>query len=110
MLSPGEGTEGDDLVDPVEELGAEGLPEGNFVGVVCPSGTLEAEGALGSFPGTDIAGQDKHHVFEADHVTRCVGHARIIEGLQEKIPDIGMSFFKLIEQHHAEGLVSNTVE
>ncbi len=51
--------------------------------------------------GAQVRGHDQDRVAEVHHVALAIGHAAVIQDLQKGIPDFGVRFLDLIEQHHA---------
>ena len=68
----------DDLVHPVQELGAEVLAE-----------------RLGR---ADVGGHDDHRVAEVDRAALAVGQAPVVEDLQEHVEDLGVRLLDLVEE------------
>jgi hypothetical protein len=105
--------EDDDLVDAVEELGAEVALQrvGDLVlhalvahGLV---GLGEADVGLAQVAGPEVRGHDEHGVAEVDRATLAVGEAALLEDLQQRVEHVGVGLLDLVEQHHAERLAAH---
>mmetsp|Transcript_3026 Transcript_3026/g.11268 ORF Transcript_3026/g.11268 Transcript_3026/m.11268 type:complete len:911 (+) Transcript_3026:148-2880(+) len=101
--------EDDDLVEAVEELGAEVVLEllvdelldalvGGVLGVVVE---LEAEAAAALLDdgGADVGGEDDEGVLEVDHATLGVGEAAILKNLKHHVEDVGVRLLNLVKEH-----------
>ena len=93
--------EDDDLVDPVEELGAEHLLE------LVQEQALDALVlalhlvALRDQRGADVARHDDDRVLEVDGAALVVGEAPVVEDLQQHVEDVGVRLLDLVEQDDA---------
>ncbi len=94
--------EHDDLVDAVDELGPElrlhlrqdrGLDEAGIVAL-----------HLLDHVRAEVGGHHDHGVLEIHGAALAVGHAAVVEHLQEHVEHVGVSLFDLVEQDHAVGL------
>jgi hypothetical protein len=94
-----EGVEDDDIVDAVEELGAEVLAQDAHDAL---GGLGEAFFALGPGGGelrcAEVRGHDEDGVLEVDGPAFGVGEAAVVEDLQEDVEDIGVRLFDLVEE------------
>ena len=103
--------EDDDLVDAVDELGAEvSAQHVHHLGL----GLLVflAGGATGLQPTLDdvraqVRGGDDDGIGEIHHPALAVGEPPVVEHLQQDVVDVGVRFFDLIEQQHAVGLATH---
>ncbi|KAG0751077.1 hypothetical protein G6F24_014663 [Rhizopus arrhizus] len=103
--------EDDDLVDAVEELGAEvSAQHVHHLGL----GLLVflAGGATGLQPTLDdvraqVRGGDDDGIGEIHHPALAVGEPPVVEYLQQDVVDVGVRFFDLIEQQHAVGFATH---
>src|ERR1700687_5079593 len=90
--------EDDDVVDAVEELGAEVLPERvrhlrlDHSAVI--SSVLENVGA------PDVRRHDNDGVPEIDRAPLRIGEPSIVQDLEKDVEYIGMCFFDFVEEHH----------
>ena len=97
-----------DVVDTVEELGAEQaleLAHRTAADLVCRE-TLLARGAkadtriLGDLAGADVRRHDDHRVAEIDRLALAVRETALLEHLQQDVEDVGVCLLDLIEEHH----------
>src|SRR3712207_2775439 len=97
--------EDDDLVDPVEELGTEDLPElardpalHLLVGEALLA-AAEAQG-LGLVDGlsSDVGGHDEDHVLEVHSATLRVGELAILQDLEKDVEDVRVRLLDLVEE------------
>ena len=92
--------EDDDLVDPVQELGAEVLAQ------LLPDalgGALErigpGLGGLDERRRADVAGHDHDRVLEVDRPALRVGQAAVVEQLEQDVEHVGVRLLDLVEEH-----------
>src|SRR5713101_3952082 len=102
---PRQRVEHDDVVDPIDELRAEGaleLVEDLFLHLVVrlalALGQEAWSRALADEARAQIRGHDEDGVLEVDHVTHGVREAAVVEDLQEHVEDIGMGLLDLVEE------------
>ena len=100
--------EHDDLVDTVEELGPEGILERLLDLLVSLTVFIRSlrlqkteRAALVDVLGAQVGGHDQDGVAEIDDIALSVGHAAVVQDLQQGIPDFGMRLLDLVEQEHA---------
>ena len=106
--------EHDDLVNAVQELGAEVLLQlvGNlrlhlFIAGGLVPGPREAEvDALADVAGTEVGGHHDDGVLEVHHTALCVREATLIEDLQQRVEDVRVGLLDFVEQHHRERLAT----
>src|SRR5699024_4035283 len=113
----GELVEDHDLVDTVEELGAEVLLQlvmdlvlhALVLGVgVRLGGTGEAHAdGLRDVLRAQVRGEDEHGVLEVDDTTLTVGEAAVLEDLQEGVVDLLVGLLDLVEKHDGERLTAD---
>src|SRR5699024_7071451 len=116
-LVAGQLVEDHDLVDTVEELGAEVLLQlvvdlvlhavvlGIGIGFVA-SAEAQAD-SLGDVLGAQVRGEDQHGVLEVHHAALAVGETTILEHLQEGVVDLLVGLLDLVEKHHGERLAAD---
>lgn len=106
QLLVGELTEHDDLVDAVEELGPEVLPQ-RTQGPLAPvllgrlgAARREAEPRPAPDDGlrAQVAGHDDDRVREVDRAALGVGEPAVVEDLQQGVEDIGMGLLHFVQQ------------
>ena len=104
-----QGVERDDVIDTVEELGAERgsqrLVDGalhGFLGVL-----VAVLRELADELAADVARHDDDRVLEADHAALTVGQATVVEHLQQHVEHVGVRLLYLVEQHHAVGTTAH---
>src|SRR2546427_828497 len=96
-----QGVEHDDLVDAVDELGPElGLHLGHDRGLD-EAGIVSLH--LLDHVRAEVGGHHDYRVLEIHGAALAVGHAAVVEHLQEHVEHVGMSLFDLVEQDHAVG-------
>ena len=101
----------DDVVDPVQELGPEGLleavinrvPEPLFIHVRVLAIGAEAKGLALQRLGAQIAGHYDHGVAEINGAAVSVGQASVLQDLQQNVEHVRMGLFDLVEEDHAVG-------
>ena len=99
-----EGVEDDDVVDAVEELGAEVLAQVIHYAFF---GFFEAVFAAG--PGScklgsaDVGGHDENRVLEVDGAALGIGKSSVINELQEDVEDVRVGLFDLVEEDDGVG-------
>ena len=94
-----------DVVDPVEELGAEvpaqlGEDELAGVGLDLACGRDAFDEVLRA----DVGGHDDDGVAEVDRAALGVGEAPVVEHLQQGVEHVGVRLFDLVEEHDRIGL------
>ena len=105
--------EDDDLVDAVEELGTEVRLQRLVHLLLHPlvgHGVRrlgKADGRLAKVGGTEVRGHDQHGVLEVDRAALRVGQAAVFEDLQQRVEDVGVGLFDLVEEHDGERLATN---
>ncbi len=62
---------------------------------------------FGDFARPEIACHDDDGVLEIHHPSLSVGHASVVEHLEQRLEYAGMRLLDFVEQHHAVGLVSH---
>src|SRR5829696_1054731 len=97
--------EDDDLVDPVEQLGAEDLAQlardpalHLLVGETFLAPAEAKRLGLVDGLGPDVGGHDEHHVLEVHGATLRVGELPVLEYLEEYVEDIRVGFLDLVEE------------
>ncbi|MCO5578383.1 hypothetical protein L7F22_032224 [Adiantum nelumboides] len=109
-----EPAEDDGLVDPVQELGPEDLPQPRHQPVaqhrVLPLGGGgaraggRAEAERGAVPGDqlrpDVGRHDDHRVAEVDGAALAVGEPAVVEHLQQRVEHVRVRLLDLVEQQH----------
>ena len=94
-----------DIVDTVEELGAEGLSHGpvNLMAHLL----LVLAGQIGDSLGAHVGRHDDNRVLEGHLATLTVGQTAVVEHLQQHVKDIRMSLLHLVEQDHGVGTTAH---
>ena len=108
----GELVEHDDVVDAVEELGAEVLLQLVVDLVLHPLVVRALVVALGEArarppwrcPGAQVRREDDDGVLEVDRPALAVGQPAVLQHLQERVVDLLVRLLDLVEQHHRERL------
>ena len=59
---------------------------------------------LAQIGGAEVGGHDQHGVLEVDRAALGVGEAAVLEDLQQRVEDVGVRLFDLVEEHDGEGL------
>ena len=98
--------EQDDLVEPIQEFGAEVSAHHVhhlrlYILDVLPVFHLCQELAA------QVAGEDDQRVGEIDHPALPVGQAAIVEHLEQDVEDVGVRLLDLVEQHHLVGAAAH---
>ena len=114
-LRLGELLEDDDVVQTVQELRAELLLQFGadlvlhalVAGLVVGTQVEARVGGLGDVSRTEVGGQDDDGVLEVHLAALTVGQVAVIEHLQQRVEDVRMSLFDLVEQHHGERLAAH---
>ena len=101
-----EPVEQDDLVDAVEEFGAEVRPHHRHDLIAHRVAVLPLR-LVGQIFGAEIRGHHDERVAEVDGVTLAIGEAAVVEHLQEHVEHVGVGLFDLVEQHHLVGSPSH---
>ncbi len=115
-LLQAERREGDDLVNAVDEFGAEGLFKLGLdfalrlalFAVASVTQKTQAAGATDIF-GAQVAGHNQHRVAEINDMPLSIGQAAIVEDLQQRVPHLGMGFFDLVEEDHPVGAAAHSL-
>ena len=94
--------EQDDLVQPVEELGAE-MPAHHIHHLRFDIRDLLVIVHIGEILAAEIAGQDDQRIAEIDHAALPVGQPPVVEHLQQHVEHVAMRLLDLVEQHHLVG-------
>jgi hypothetical protein len=108
-------TEDHDLVNTVQELRPEVLLQliGDLglhllVAALGVTALTEAQrDALRDIAGTEVGGHHDHRVLEVDLPALCVGQPTLVKDLQQRVEDVRVSLFDLVEQHNAERLAAH---
>ena len=87
-----------DIVDTVEELGAEGLSHGSVD--LMAHLLLVLTGQIGDGLGAHVGRHDDNRVLEGHLATLAIGQTTVIKYLQQHVKDIRMSLLHLVEQDH----------
>ena len=87
-----------DIVDTVEELGAECLSHGRVD--LMAHLLLVLAGKLGDSLGAHVRRHDDYRVLEGHLATLAIGQAAVVEHLQQHVKDIRMGLLHLVEQDH----------
>ncbi len=101
----GEAVEDDEVVDAVEEFGAEVLAEfgseGGFHLSAVARGSSALEEEFLDDGRADVAGEDDEGVFEIDGAPLAVGEAAVVEDLEQGVEDVRVGFFDFVEEDDA---------
>ena len=104
-----------DLVHAVQELGTEVLLQlvrdlglhlfvaAGLVGVLAEAQIHR----LGNVPCAQVGGHHDHGVLEVHHTTLRIGEATLVEDLQQRVEDVRVRLFDLVEQHNTERLATH---
>ncbi len=95
--------EEDDLIDPVQELGAEVRAERRLDEATA----LLVGGRLRQLFGPEVRGHDHERVAEIDGTTLPVGQPSIVHQLEENVHDVRVGLLDLVEQHDGVGARSD---
>ncbi len=114
-LRLGQLPEDDDVIQAVQELRAELLLEfrGHLVlhALVARLGVRAQVEAgvrgLGDVSRTQIGGQDDDGVLEVHLASLSIRQMTVVKHLQQRVENVGMGLFDLIEQHHGERLAAH---
>ena len=87
-----------DIVDTVEELGAEGLSHGRVD--LMAHLLLVLAGQVGDGLGAHVGRHDDDRVLEGHLATLAVGQTTVVKHLQQHVEDVRMSLLHLVEQDH----------
>src|SRR2546425_11984240 len=93
-----ERVEEDDLVDAVQELRSEVLPE--RLGDLPPDTFGQIAGVLGDVLTSEVRRHDHDHVLEVDRPPLAVGQPPIVEQLEQDVQDFRVRLLDLIEEDH----------
>ena len=94
-----------DLVDAVEELRAESLPEELHHLAAHAFGDFAVRGhALREEGRADVGRHDHHGVLEVHRVALTVRQTAVVEELEERVEDVGVGLLDLVEEDHRKGL------
>ena len=108
--------EDDDVVDAVEELGAEVLLELVLDLVLHPLvarrrvvawAAKPRLTALGDVAGAEVGGHDDDGVLEVHDPALAVGQPAVLQDLQQRVEDVRVGLLDLVEQHHGERLAAH---
>ena len=103
-----ERVEDHDVIDAVEELGAELLAELAENTFFCFSEAVFAFGpGGGELRGAEVGGHDEDGVFEVDGAALAVGEAAVVEHLEEHVEDVGVRLFDLVEEDDGVGAAAD---
>jgi hypothetical protein len=99
--------EDDDLVDPVDELRPEAVPEHlhqvllQLVGraALLPREGLDAIGA-------EVGGHDQDRVLEVDRPALRISEPAVVQDLEQDVEDVCVGLLDLVEQEHRVGLAA----
>ena len=100
--------EQDDLVQAVEEFGAE-MPANHFHHLVLDIGDLLIVAEIGEELAAKVAGQDDQRVREIHHAALPVGQAAVIQHLQQHVEDVIVRLLDLIEQDYLIGAPAHSL-
>ena len=110
----GQGTEDDQIIQPVKELRTEGFPGLIHYLLAHPlvaalvADRRETEGRLFfDGVGADVGGHQNNRVPEIDHPADVVGQFALFQDLQQQVPNIRVSLFDLVEENHGIGLAAD---
>ena len=70
-------------------------------------GACEPERRLLQVGGTEVRRHDDHGVLEVDRATLRVGETAVFQDLQQRVEDVGVGLFDLVEQHDRERLAAH---
>ena len=101
------GMEHHNVIDTVEELGAEGLGH-RSVNLTAHLGLVLAR-KLGNRARAHVGRHNDDRVLEGHLAALAVGQATIIEHLQQDVEDIRVSLLHLVEQDHAVGTTTHSL-
>src|SRR5882757_6630897 len=92
--------EDDDLVQPVQKLRPEGLPQFTEYGVLHAAILLSFERTpiFKHLMASDIGGHDHNDILEIDRAPLSVCQSAIVQNLEQRIEDVVMRLFYFIEQ------------
>ena len=98
-------TEDDDVVDAVEELRPEALPQHfhHLLARLLKAASLVQRSRDCSSMRAQVRGHDQHRVLEVDGAALGVGEAAVVEHLQEDVEDVRMRLLDLVEEHTEYG-------
>ena len=91
------------LVDAIEELGSESLPQHT----IDPIADLVVGELVEHKLGPRIRGHDQHRVRKVDGASLAVGQTTVIEHLQQDVEDVAVCFLDLVEQDDGVWAASN---
>ena len=94
-----------DVVDTVEELGAEGLSHGSVD--LMAHLLLVLTGQIGDGFGAHVGRHDDNRVLEGHLATLAIGQTAVVEHLQQHVKDIRMGLLHLVEQDHGVGTTAH---
>ena len=117
----GQLTEHDDLVDTVQELGAEGMLQVghdrladtgeasllSFLPALFVAVKAQLGGGIGDVPGAHVGCHDDDGVLEVHPAALGIGDNAVLQDLQQDVPHILMGLLDLVEQHHGIGLTAH---
>src|SRR5262249_56666027 len=102
LLAP-ERLEDDDLVDPVEELRPERLPERLQHKLTQPLGLL----VLPKQVTAEVRGHDHDRVPEIHRATLPIREPSVVEKLQQDVEDVAVGLLDLVEEHDRVGTTAH---
>jgi hypothetical protein len=100
-----QGVKNNDFIDPIDELGTKVASDFAHDRFLDQIGVLAGQ-AL-NFVGPEIGRHDNDRVLEIDGAALPVGHAPIIERLQQHVENIRMRLLDFVEQDYAVGFSAN---
>ena len=117
----GQLTEHDDLIDTVQELGAEGVLQVghdrladtgeasllSFLPALFVAVKAQLGGGIGDVPGAHVGCHDDDGVLEVHPAALGIGDDAVLQDLQQDVPHILMGLLDLVEQHHGIGLTAH---
>ena len=109
-LIAAEGREDHGVVDTVEEFGLEGAAQNGLhvLAGFLAKGAVFAD-AVQNLAAAQVAGHDQDGVFEVHRPSLAVGHATVVENLQQHVEDIRVCLFDLIKQHNGIRLAAHSL-
>ena len=109
-LGGGQRVEHDDLIEPIDQLGAErgehGIAIAALFALVLALARRDPERALRA-PGAEVRGQHDDRVVEVRRAAAAVGQTCLAEHLEQEVEHRRVSLLDLVEQHHAERLAAD---
>src|ERR1700733_8557007 len=105
--------EDDDLVDAVQEFGAEVRLQRLLHLLLHPlvrdrfAGLGESDRGLAEVRGAEVGRHDQHGVLEVDRSTLGVGETPVFEDLEQRVEDVRVRLLHFVEEHDGEGLATH---